>query len=147
MESLTLRYDGTVDLQCVEYDSTLYAYDEASEEQTYDDTDLPDPFDIDPPRTPITTEATTVLQADGSVLPGIEVGWTASINAFVDRYEVQWKLVSEDIYQSAFVDAAEQTSYLINPVRAGQNYDIRIRSVSAMGVRSSFIATTFHGYW
>lgn len=139
VEAVSLGYDGTVQLNCVEYDSTLYAYDPASEETTYPDTDLPDPFTIEPP-TNLVAVASTRVAEDGTVVPIIAVTWTEPDNAFVSSYDVQWKRVADTNYNSY---RSFESSHDIYNADVGQNYDIRIRSVSAIGARSAFIAIQF----
>ncbi len=139
VEEVSLGYDGTVELNCVEYDSTIYAYDLSPEETTYPDTNLPNPFDIDPP-TNLQATATTRLADDGTVVPVIAVTWDAADNAFVSSYDVQWRRASDSTYNSY---NTFELSHDIYNADVGQNYDIRVRSVGASGARSSFAAIQF----
>lgn len=139
IESLSLRYDGTVDLQCVEYDSTLYAYDLSPEEHTYDDTDLPDPFDVAPPTNLSVTETTT-LADDGSVLPALLATWTAADDAFVDLYDVVLENTTDSTSQAY---QTNDTQYVLAPVIANKSYLIKVRSVNSLGIRSDFITQSY----
>jgi len=138
VEEVTLRYDGTVDLQLIEYDSSIYAYDTANEEHTYTDTDLPDPFSIEDP-TGLTVTSTTRLQGDGTVVPAMSISWTAADDSFVDRYEVQWKQQSDSKYQSA---TTTDTEYEVAVVVESVTYDIRVRSINSVGMHGSWVTTT-----
>ena len=139
VESLSLRYDGTVDLQCVEYDSTIYAYDTASEEHTYDDTDLPDPFDVAAP-TYLSVVETTTLADDGSVLPALKASWTAADDAFVDLYDVVLENTTDSTSQAY---QTNDTQYVLAPVIVGKSYLVKVRSVNSLGIRSDFITQSY----
>lgn len=90
VEEISLNYDGTVNLSLIEYDSAVYAYDPANEETTYPDSDLPNPFAVEPP-SGLAVEETTIIADDGTLLPSLRVTWTAANDAFVTQYEVQWQ--------------------------------------------------------
>lgn len=90
VEEISLNYDGTVNLSLIEYDSAIYAYDPANEETTYPDSDLPNPFAVEPP-SGLAIEETTIIADDGTLLPSLRVTWTAANDAFVTQYEVQWQ--------------------------------------------------------
>jgi hypothetical protein len=124
VEEIALNYDGTVNLSLIEYDSSIYAYDPANEETTYPDSDLPDPFSVEPP-SGLSVEETTIIADDGTLLPSLRLTWTAANDAFVTQYEVQWQrgeaiedygsvgdefTVSED-WQSITVASTSQFDY------------------------------------
>lgn len=138
VEEISLNYDATVNLSLIEYDSAVYAYDPANEEITYPDSNLPNPFDIEPP-TDLTITETTALGSDGTVLPALLVAWTAADDAFVTQYEVQWKLASETEYNSAFTGSVQ---YVIQGVTPGEEYNVQVRSLNELGVSSIFVTTT-----
>jgi hypothetical protein len=124
--------------------------------------------------------ATTVLNDDGIAIPAIRASWTASIDSFVQYYEVQYKrLGGEEDYGTI---AAAQTesedwgsitvaattsadygltnepiltpdaeyssvlgtsnSFTIQPVLNGYDYQIRVRAINSMGVRSNFLSSS-----
>lgn len=139
VESVVLRYDGTVDLQCVEYDSTIYAYDPAAEEYTYDDTELPDPFDVAPP-TNLSVVETTALGDDGTVAPALKATWTAADDAFVDLYDVVLENTTDSTSASY---QTNDTQYVLAPVIVGKSYLVKVRSVNSLGIRSDFITQSY----
>jgi len=67
------------------------------------------------------------------------VSWTAANDAFVDYYEVQHKLQGDTDYFSVNVTG---TSTTIPLTEDGETYDVRVRSVNQLGVRSAFVSTT-----
>jgi hypothetical protein len=81
---------GEVKLTLQKYDSTIYTWDEGAEEPPTQSTTLPNPFAVEPP-SGLSIEETTIVADDGTLLPSLRVTWTASNDAFVDRYEVQWQ--------------------------------------------------------
>jgi len=135
VDEMTLNYDGTVDINLIEYDSTLYPYDPASEETTYEDTDLPDPGTVAPP-TELNVVETTTIQDDGTVVPALLATWTAANDAFVTQYEVVVDDSSRITSQSFFTSRTE----MVIIVRLGGNYTVRVRSINSLGARSGFIS-------
>lgn len=142
VESVALKYDGTVDLQCVEYDSTLYAYDEASEEHTYDDTDLPDPFEIDAPTAFAATPGAEVL-GDGSINSFVDLNWTASQDAFVAYYEVIVIGNEPTFDKQSFYEEATGTTLRFNGLTSGLDYTAKIKAVNTLGIRSGEVSANF----
>jgi hypothetical protein len=138
VEEMSLNYDATVNLSLIEYDSAVYAYDPANEEVTYPDSNLPNPFEVEPP-TNLTVTETTAIGSDGTVLPALLVEWTAADDAFVSQYEVQWQIDGESEYSSAFTGTNQ---YIIQNVSIDDLYNIRVRSYNALGARSIFVTTT-----
>lgn len=90
VEEVSLNYDGTVGLSLIEYESSIYAYDPANEETVYPDSDLPNPFAVEPP-SGLTITETTIIADDGTLLPSLRLTWTAADDAFVTQYEIQWQ--------------------------------------------------------
>jgi hypothetical protein len=149
VEEVGLRYDGTVDLQLVEYDSTIYAYDPASEEQTYSDTDLPDPFTVAAP-TGLTATAGVEVAADGSEIPYIAISFTGANDRFVDKYVLNVVPSVLDPYEVTIntdnltddqISRTDPITYLIQPALV-DSYTIKLRSHNSAGVRSDEVTTT-----
>ena len=135
VDEMTLNYDGTVDINLIEYDSTLYPYDPASEEETYSDTDLPDPNTVTPP-TDLNVVETSTIQDDGTVVPALLATWVAANDAFVTQYEVVVDDSSRSTSQSFYTSQTEMTII----VRLGGDYTVRVRSINSLGARSAFIS-------
>ena len=149
VEEITLNYDGTVDLQLVEYDSTIYAYDPASEEQTYSDTDLPDPFTVAAP-SGLTATAGVEVAADGSEIPYIAISFTGANDRFVEKYVLNVVPSVLDPYEVTIntdnltdnqISRTDPITYLIQPALI-DTYTIKLRSHNSAGVRSDEITTT-----
>lgn len=125
-------------------------YDWSSSEETpvdvAPDTDLPDPFNPDAP-TDLMLESGSdqlLLGTDGSVISRILATWTASVDAMVNEYEVQFKKSEDSDWTSAPTVVAGSTSAYIAPVEDSVDYDVRVRSRNALGVRSDWATVSGH---
>ncbi len=139
VEEITINYEGTCRVALIEYDSSIYTYDPASEQIAYADTDLPNPFTIAAPSAFTVTE-TTYLNFDGTLVPEIKVEWTAPADAFVDFYEFQFKKTTDADWVSI---TTPEMFYIANFAIVGDTYNLRVRSVNTYGVRSSFATATY----
>ena len=136
--STRIKDNGEVDLSLIEYND-IYSWVTGSEENDNQDTTLPDPFGIEAPTVPLTSE-NSFLASDGTVQPAVLFSWTAADDAFVSEYEVQWKLTSASDYTN-FAKTSE-TSIELFGLTIGSEYTFRVRSINALGVRSGFVDTT-----
>ena len=137
VEEMTMDYDGGCSVSMVEYQSAIYPYDTAVQERDYPATNLPDPFTVLPPTSLVAT-GSVVTNADGSVTSGIDVSWTASTDSFVTGYEVTWT-ASGGATETTTVVSPE---YYIYNLSSGQTYSISVRSINAIGARSTALNTT-----
>ncbi|MDA7745135.1 phage tail protein, partial [bacterium] len=176
VEEITLNPDMTANILAIEYDSSIYAYDESAVQKTYPDTNLPNPFSVSPP-TNLTSTNSTAVSSDGSVIPSLTFNWTAPADSFVQKYEFQYKRESsildhgfitdshtenpdyglitssagvtvdygnvtdasttgETVYTSVIVNS---TQFVITGTVPDVNYNVRVRSINDLGVRSSFV--------
>lgn len=89
VETIALDYDGTCDLQLVEYDPSVYSYEPDNLQPPIPDTDLPSPFDVDAPDV-LTLERFYVFDSSGKRVANIKAAWTPSESSYVTRYELAW---------------------------------------------------------
>ena len=136
--AMQLQDDGDVELTLQEYTASIYPWVVGDEALASPDTDLPDPFDVAAPTNLVLT-STTFLQDDGTVVPAILATWDAADDAFVDGYEVQWKQQADAEYEGAITS---ETQFEIPIVRVNIVYDVRVRSINSLGIRSVFISST-----
>jgi len=141
VEEMTLNFEGTVDLQLIEYDPSLYAYQTGVVEPEIPDTDLPDPFDIEPPGA-ITIVESTAIAADGTLLIALDVSWIPSPDSFTSFYEIGWIKSDGDV---VFTDTLGYTSantpntnYLITNLE-DTRYVVGVRAVSTLGAKSDWV--------
>jgi hypothetical protein len=139
VEEVAINYDGTCTVALIEYDSSIYSYDPASEQLAYADTDLPNPFAVAAPTSLVVTES-TLLSEDGTVVRKIDLAWTAADDAFVESYELQFKLSAATEYFSVFTF---EPRYVAAYGAVGEVYNYRIRAINSLGVSSAFLTGTY----
>ena len=138
---MQLNDDGTVDLALLEYDSTIYTWEVDAEQQTYPDTNLPNPFTVAAVSN-ITVTETTTLADDGTVIPLGVLEWDASYDNLVNQYEIQYKLTSEadTEYKSIFTSVNKYEFY---NAEVGTSFTLRIRAINSLNVKGAFTTATF----
>ena len=139
IEQISLNDDGTCKVDVIEYDSTIYTYEVGAEQTAYPDTNLPNPFSVVAPTDLVVTEVAR-LGPDAGVVPFVQVSWTQAEDAFVVRYEVQYKPNSASDYFSVFTTEPRLESA---GASVGTLYDIRVRSINSLGVRSAWLTGSY----
>jgi len=127
---------ATVDCELAETNSAVYAW--AAEEATFtqDNTTLPDPFTVPAP----TVTPSDVLELFNQQAISVLIVDVASTSIYARQFEVEAKLSTDTIYKSLGVASGGRFT-LVN-VAAGGVYDIRARSINALGIKSDFTTTT-----
>lgn len=141
---------GGIDLELQEEASSVYdwAGGDATQVDTAPDTSLPSPFE-DLTITGLSASSGTaqlLLQGDGTVVPRIQLNWTAPGNPFIRRYELQFAVSSGSPteWRDAPVVAAPATSGFLLPVNDGVAYDCRVRAVTSLGNAGDWATVTGH---
>lgn len=137
-----------VDLDLRETASTIYDWTAGTDEEEVDpapDTDLPNPFSVSAPSSLVLAsgDAEILQLAEGSVISRIKATWTAPSDARIANYELAWKKSTETDYDSVLSSASVTVGY-IAPVEDATAYDVRVRSISGLGVVSGWVAVTGH---
>lgn len=129
-----------VDLRCVETASSIYNWlsDDAEDFLSGGELSLYDGKTTQPPTSLVVSEGSRI-DSDGTVIPTIDVSWTAASDAFVDHYEVEWKKQADSVYKTVNTVGTE---FEIPIPEVGFTFDVRVRAVNALGVRSSYASTT-----
>ena len=138
---MQLNEDGTVSLNLLEYDSTIYTWESGAEQTAYPDTNLPDPFTVGVVSN-ITVTETTTLGSDGTVIPTGLIEWDTSYDKLVNQYEIQYKLTSEadTEFKSIFTSVPKYEFY---NAEVGISVTIRIRAINSLNVKGAFTTATF----
>lgn len=138
---LTGGDDVTVSLQ--EYDAEVYNLETLIEYPDHGNTTLPNPHRVTAPTNLVLTTGASValVLADGTVQARILVAWDASVDAFVDHYEVQYHAAADTVWQSVKLSPGA-TSYYIPMVQAGVVYTVRVRAINVIGAQSSWLTNT-----
>lgn len=127
-----------VDLTLKETSSGIYSWDSAVDEAefTFNNTSLPDAFDVVAPGISVDDELRVLNQEAVSVL----IVDITSGDTFASRFEVEAKKTTDTEYVN-LGQAAGNRFELLN-VEDGATYDVRARVINTLGVRSAFTATT-----
>ncbi len=142
---------GGVNLTLQEEASAVYDFG-PGDEITIDpapDTNLPNPFTVDVPTdlALVSGTAALFLKADGTVASRIKVTWTQVPDQFVisgGKIEVQFKKSADTLWEDSSSTAGDQTMTLVSPVEDGIAYDVRIRAVNTLLVKSDWATVTNH---
>ncbi len=139
----SLSDDGGIDLVLQEEASAIYDWD-PNDEITVDpapDTNFPDPFTVTPPTGLVLTSGTDTLfiKSDGTVVSRIKATWTAPADQFVTvggKIEVQFKKTADSTWIPLAALPGDAVEASVWDVEDGVAYDLRVRSVSSLGVKS-----------
>ena len=144
----TLNPDGSIDLTLNEEASGIYDWNKG-EETVIDlapNTNLPDPFTVAAPTNlVIVSLGQSLVHEDGTITERLKVTWDAPVSDTIARYEVQFKRTDGTVWQTvSSVDVFQELEFFISPVIKDIAYDVRARSISTLGIRSSWLTVTEH---
>lgn len=137
-----------IDMTLRETDSEIYSWD-VNEEIFVEDspnTTLPDPFTLAAPTNlSLTADGTTQLvQADGTILPRIRVGWTPPAEAFIQsngEVVIEYKPAASTTYLTwNSVEGATTEDFISSDVKIGTNYNVRLYGKSIFGITTTYLA-------
>lgn len=143
----TQTLELSVELVLKETSAAIYSWDETQDEQkfpTSPNTNLPSPFKVLPPSGLTLSSGTSelFLQGDGSIIARLKVAWTKPDDPFVTeggRYEIELKVSSTTKWVGVgSVDGATEEFFYAG-IKDGILCDVRVRSVSALGVHSTYV--------
>lgn len=118
---------------------------EATIIDTAPDTNLPDPFSVNPPGTPIVTEVLYSTIGSSGVKSKAVISWGASDDAFVRWYQLEYKMQADTDYLALAPLSYNVTSATLFDLEPGQ-YNIRVKAVNTIGISSSYAAVTAQIY-
>jgi hypothetical protein len=145
--------DGTppqifIDMTLRETASSVYSW--AVGDQIFVDdapnTTLPDPFTLAAPTSlSLTADGTTQLvQADGTILPRIRVGWTPPAAEFIQSggsVVIEYKPAASTTYLTwNTVEGAQTEDFISSDVKIGTNYNVRIYGESYFGISTTYLS-------
>lgn len=145
VREMSLTIDGRIQIGLQKYDAASYTLDSLTAAPSTPTTNLPNPYNVDPPSALVfTSDATTALRTqEFGIVPRILLAWTASPDAFVHHYDVQFKLNADSEWRVAAgnPDLLATDVYILG-VEDGASYDVRVRTVNRVGQVSTFIELT-----
>jgi len=84
-----------------------------------------------------------ILAGDGTIVARIKASWTASVDAFVTKYEIRWKRNVDLGFGASITLGAEQGPvFYISPVVDGDIYVVEVRALSLIGATSGWTSGT-----
>ena len=108
---------------------------------------LPNPFSFVHAPSTLTLasgDANTIVNTSGNVSTFIKATWTITDGAsFANQFEIQIKQSSATAWDSVIVPGSSRTHQL-GPVIDKQLYDVRIRSISSLGIKSAWLLEERH---
>jgi hypothetical protein len=145
--------DGTppqvfVDMTLRETASSVYSWavDEEIFVEDSPNTTLPDPFTLGAPTNlSLTADGTTQLvQADGTILPRIRVGWTPPAEEFIQSgglVVIEYKPAASTTYLEWSSLKGDMTEdFISSDITIGTNYNVRIYGESFFGISTSYLS-------
>ena len=145
--------DGTppqvfIDMTLRETASSVYSWAVGDQIAVPDspNTTLPDPFTLGAPTNlSLTADGTTqFIQADGTVVPRIRVGWTPPAAEFIQSggsVVIEYKPSASTTYLTWNTVEGEQTEdFISSDVQIGLNYNVRIYGESYFGISTSYLS-------
>jgi len=135
--SWTFAFDDQelgVDMQLKETSPAIYAWDEAVDEKqfTFNNTNLPNPFDIRAPGLSLSDEVRTLNEEAVSVL----IADVTTSSTFVTGFEVEARKDGDEEY----VNLGQATGNRFELLNVEDNavYEVRARAINSFGARSPF---------
>jgi hypothetical protein len=131
-------------MQVQETDASVYEWSPSEELTVYDVPATPtqSPAVPAPPTNMelVSGAGTAVQTADGVLHPRIEVTWDTPEDVRVTQIQVQYALTSNPtVWLDSYLVDVANTAMFIPGVVAGQEYNVRIRSLRASGVTSPWV--------
>ena len=131
-----------VNMSLREYSASVYSWSSTEEQVMADapNTTLPSAFTVATPTNLNVTESLFTTRDNARVASLMTITWTASDDAQVLNYQVEYKLSSDSNYITNTVTVG--TLAEVQDLKAGV-YDIRVRAKNSIGMYSTYIETTF----
>jgi hypothetical protein len=137
--SLSINSDSTVTLGLEEHDDEFYDYENKLEAPAIADTTLPNPFSVTAPVS-VTLDDQLIEYSDGVVITALDVTIGASLDNFVDYYQVEYKLSTEATYQVS--GQVKGLNHRILNVIDGLIYNVRVKAFNTLGVQSNYTSAS-----
>jgi len=134
---VTFNEDFTIGLGLVEHQDSHYTWATKTQVSSTPTTNLPNPFTIQPPAS-VTLSDQLVQYNDGTVIVALDVSIGASVDSFVNYYQVEYKLSTD----SDFIIYAQGSglNHRVLNVIDQSTYDVRVKAVNSLGVSSTYVS-------
>ena len=146
VSGMTLNSNFTTSLSLQEHQDSWYSFSTINEVATVPDTNLPNPFTVQPPAS-ITLDDDLVEYNDGTVITRLLITVGDSPDAFVDDFEIEAKqtldkdgnAVSDEF---RILSQGKALEYQLLNAIDGATYEVRARGINSLGVKSTFVTGT-----
>jgi len=136
---LSINSDSTVSLQLVEHQDNFYTWSVKAQAPVIADTTLPNPNSVTSPAS-VTLDDQLIEYSDGVVITALDVTIGASLDSFVDYYQIEYKLSADTDY-IIFGQGRGLINRILNVID-GELYSVRVKAVNTLGVSSSYTTAT-----
>ena len=79
------------------------------------------------------------VQSDGTIINAAVVSWAKPSSSFVDSFEIEWKVTTDEVYAST---TTRTLSIELSPIIDSIEYTFRVRAVSVSGIRGEWASVT-----
>ena len=137
VQGLVLNADSTVSLQLSEHQDSYYTFGTQSQVATIPDTNLPNPYTVQPPAS-LTLTDEMVAYNDGTVITKMNIAVGASTDKFVQNYQVEVKLSTASNYSVLAIGS--QLNFEMLNVLDNSTYNVRVKAINTLGVSSTYVS-------
>ena len=134
--SIKFNSDFTLGLDLIEHQNTHFSWASKTQQATIPATNLPNPFNIQPPAS--LTLGDTLIEYNQTPLVALDITIGASTDNFVDYYQVEYKLSTDSDY-IIHTQGTGLTHRVLN-VKEQAVYDVRVKAVNSLGVSSTYVS-------
>jgi hypothetical protein len=131
-----MNVDGSVSINCVEYQAATYTWNQATAPAIVADTTLPDPSNVVAPTGLEVTESVYSSIKSGGTKIRATLIWIRALDYFVNGYDFQFKLSADSTWTEA--GATVSGSAIMNDFEKG-TFDFRVRSKNTTGAVSAWV--------
>ena len=139
VQGITINADHTVNLQCTEHQDSFYTFGTQQEVASIPNTTLPNPFTVQPPAS-VTLSDQLIQYNDGTVIVALDITIGASLDQFVDFFQVEYKLSTESDF-IIYAQGSGLTHRVLNVIDQS-TYNVRVKAVNSLGVSSTFVSAS-----
>ena len=141
VNELTINSDLSIGLLLKETSSDIYDFpiDEDVDRDLSPNTNLPNPFIVQPPAGFSVTETTTI-DNDGTVFPSATLNWSASYSGSISDISIEYKETSSADFDALGIFPRTDSTFTTLDVVAGKTYMFRARNFNYLGVFSSYVS-------
>jgi len=137
--NIAINANSTVELELTEHQNSFYTWTSKGEEPVIADTTLPNPNSVTAPVF-VTLDDQLIEYSDGVVITALDVTIGASLDNFVDFYQVEYKLSTDTDY-IIHGQGKGLTQRILNVVD-GSLYNVRVKAFNTLGVGSTYTSAS-----